>query len=58
MIWTRWKQVWPLAFRIYGVSHCKERRIGIKYLGMRAFCLERGEEMVFRIDRIPEIKEA
>jgi len=31
---------------------------GKKYLGMRAFCLQRNEERVFRIDRILEIKEA
>ncbi len=31
---------------------------GKKYLGMRAFCLMRNEERVFRIDRILEIKEA
>jgi len=29
-----------------------------KYLGMRAFCLKRNEERVFRIDRILEIREA
>jgi ATP-dependent DNA helicase PIF1 len=28
-----------------------------KYLGMRAFCLKRNEERVFRIDRILEIRE-
>ena len=31
---------------------------GKKYLGMRAFCLKRNEERVFRIDRILEIREA
>jgi len=31
---------------------------GKKYLGMRAFCLKRNEDRVFRIDRILEIKEA
>jgi ATP-dependent exoDNAse (exonuclease V) alpha subunit len=31
---------------------------GKKYLGMRAFCLKRNEERVFRVDRILEIKEA
>ena len=31
---------------------------GKKYLGMRAFCLMRNEERVFRIDRILEIKES
>ena len=31
---------------------------GKKYLGMRAFCLKRKEERVFRIDRILEIIEA
>jgi ATP-dependent DNA helicase PIF1 len=31
---------------------------GKKYLGMRAFCLTRNEERVFRIDRILEIGEA
>ena len=30
---------------------------GKKYLGMRAFCLKRNEERVFRIDRILELKE-
>ncbi|MFC1916670.1 AAA family ATPase [Chloroflexota bacterium] len=30
---------------------------GKKYLGMRAFCLKRNEERVFRIDRILEIRE-
>jgi ATP-dependent DNA helicase PIF1 len=30
---------------------------GKNYLGMRAFCLKRNEERVFRIDRILEIKE-
>lgn len=30
---------------------------GKKYLGMRAFCLKRREERVFRIDRILEIRE-
>jgi len=30
---------------------------GKKYLGMRAFCLMRNEERVFRIDRILEIRE-
>ena len=30
---------------------------GKKYLGMRAFCLKRNEERVFRIDRILEIQE-
>ncbi|MFC2032500.1 AAA family ATPase [Chloroflexota bacterium] len=29
-----------------------------KYLGMRAFCLKRREERIFRIDRILEIREA
>ena len=29
---------------------------GKKYLGMRAFCLKRREERVFRIDRILEIE--
>ncbi|MFC2033090.1 AAA family ATPase [Chloroflexota bacterium] len=29
-----------------------------KYLGMRAFCLKRNEDRVFRIDRILEIREA
>jgi len=29
-----------------------------KYLGMRAFCLKRNEERVFRVDRILEIREA
>ncbi len=32
--------------------------LGKKYLGMRAFCLKRNEERVFRIDRILEIREA
>src|SRR4030042_420363 len=31
---------------------------GKKYLGMRAFCLKRNDERVFRIDRILEIREA
>ena len=31
---------------------------GKKYLGMRAFCLKRNEERVFRVDRILEIREA
>jgi hypothetical protein len=31
---------------------------GKKYLGMRAFCLKRNEDRVFRVDRILEIKEA
>jgi len=31
---------------------------GKKYLGMRAFCLKRREERVFRVDRILEIREA
>jgi len=31
---------------------------GKKYLGMRAFCLKRNEERVFRIDRILEIRKA
>ena len=31
---------------------------GKNYLGMRAFCLKRNEERVFRIDRILEIKGA
>jgi hypothetical protein len=31
---------------------------GKKYLGVRAFCMKRNEERVFRIDRILEIKEA
>ena len=31
---------------------------GKKYLGMRAFCLKRSEERVFRIDRILEIRES
>jgi ATP-dependent DNA helicase PIF1 len=31
---------------------------GKKYLGMRAFCLKRNEERVFRLDRILQIKEA
>ena len=31
---------------------------GKKYLGMRAFCLKRSEERVFRIDRILELREA
>lgn len=31
---------------------------GKKYLGMRAFCLKRNDDRVFRIDRILEIKEA
>ena len=31
---------------------------GKKYLGMRAFCLMRNEERVFRINRILEIREA
>ncbi|MBN1368189.1 MAG: WYL domain-containing protein [Dehalococcoidales bacterium] len=31
---------------------------GKKYLGMRAFCLTRNEDRVFRVDRILEIKEA
>ena len=30
---------------------------GKKYLGMRAFCLKRNEERVFRVDRILEIEE-
>jgi hypothetical protein len=30
---------------------------GKKYLGMRAFCMKRNEERVFRIDRILEIEE-
>jgi len=30
---------------------------GKKYLGMRAFCLKRNDDRVFRIDRILEIKE-
>jgi hypothetical protein len=30
---------------------------GKNYLGMRAFCMKRNEERVFRIDRILEIKE-
>jgi ATP-dependent exoDNAse (exonuclease V) alpha subunit len=30
---------------------------GKKYLGMKAFCLKRNEDRVFRIDRILEIKE-
>lgn len=30
---------------------------GKKYLGMRAFCLKRNEERVFRIDRILEMRE-
>ena len=30
---------------------------GKNYLGMRAFCLKRNEERVFRIDRILDIKE-
>ena len=30
---------------------------GKKYLGMRAFCLQRNEERVFRVDRILEIEE-
>ena len=32
--------------------------LGKKYLGMRAFCLKRNDDRVFRIDRILEIKEA
>jgi hypothetical protein len=31
---------------------------GKKYLGMRAFCLKRNEDRVFRVDRILEIREA
>ena len=31
---------------------------GKRYLGMRAFCLKRNEERIFRIDRILEIREA
>jgi hypothetical protein len=31
---------------------------GKKYLGMRAFCLKRNEEMVFRVDRILEIRQS
>lgn len=31
---------------------------GKKYLGMRAFCLKRNEQRVFRVDRILEIREA
>lgn len=31
---------------------------GKKYLGMRAFCLKRNEERVFRIDRILEMRES
>jgi predicted DNA-binding transcriptional regulator YafY len=31
---------------------------GKKYFGMRAFCLKRNDDRVFRIDRILEIKEA
>jgi predicted DNA-binding transcriptional regulator YafY len=31
---------------------------GKKYLGMRAFCMTRNEERVFRVDRILEIREA
>jgi predicted DNA-binding transcriptional regulator YafY len=31
--------------------------LGKNYLGVRAFCLKRNEERVFRIDRILEIKE-
>jgi ATP-dependent DNA helicase PIF1 len=31
---------------------------GKKYLGMRAFCMKRNEDRVFRIDRILEIREA
>jgi ATP-dependent DNA helicase PIF1 len=31
---------------------------GKKYLGIKAFCLKRNEDRVFRIDRILEIKEA
>ncbi len=31
---------------------------GKKYLDMRAFCLKRKEESVFRIGRILEIREA
>jgi ATP-dependent DNA helicase PIF1 len=30
---------------------------GVKYSGLRAYCLTRGEERTFRIDRILEIKE-
>jgi len=30
---------------------------GKKYFGMRAFCLKRNEERVFRVDRILEIRE-
>jgi predicted DNA-binding transcriptional regulator YafY len=30
---------------------------GKKYLGMRAFCMKRNEERVFRIDWILEIEE-
>ena len=42
--------VWPDA-----VGEMEYR--GKKYLGMRAFCLKRNEERVFRIDRILEIRE-
>ncbi|MDD5095667.1 MAG: AAA family ATPase [Dehalococcoidia bacterium] len=31
---------------------------GKKFLGMRAFCLKRNEERVFRVDRVLEIEEA
>jgi len=31
---------------------------GRRYLGMRAFCTQRNEERVFRIDRILEIEQA
>ena len=31
---------------------------GKSYLGMRAFCMKRKEQRVFRIDRILEIEEA
>jgi predicted DNA-binding transcriptional regulator YafY len=31
---------------------------GKEYVGMRAFCMKRNEERVFRIDRILEIRES
>jgi predicted DNA-binding transcriptional regulator YafY len=31
---------------------------GKRYLGVRAFCMKRNEERIFRIDRILEIEEA
>jgi len=46
----------PLTVRPETLGEMEYR--GKKYLGMRAFCLKRNEERVFRIDRILDIKEA